>query len=98
MDMPNLQLLFDAQVNSKASLTLFTYKFGNFADKPFDDKPFMFWANHLLSTPLFQCIFVVAFDANIKAFKWSSSINSVEHFTDLRGELNCWWVAPKDNY
>ena len=40
MDMPNLQLLFDAQVNSKASLTLFTYKFGNFANKPFDDKPF----------------------------------------------------------
>ena len=54
-----------------------TYKALNIVDKPFDDKPLLFWANHLLSMPLFECRFVVAYNANLKGFKWSSSIKSL---------------------
>ena len=75
-DMSNLHLLFDAHVNGKASFTLLIYKIWKCDGKPIDDKPLLFWANNLLSTPLFKCTFVVAFDAKLNRFKWSSSIKS----------------------
>ena len=66
MNMSRLQLLFDAHVNSNAFFHTTDLQDLKFCWKPFDDKPLLFWANHLLSTPLFECRFVVAFNANLK--------------------------------